>query len=89
VSSPPDALHLASALLPDALLGMPAALSLAFSDLLPLLAIDGSTIAPFGADFAGTISATAVSEPWSIALLGLAFIGIGSIRWRGEKRRLA
>jgi hypothetical protein len=84
VNDPPDTLSLASSLIPAADLTPPNAFSLGFTNLDPALAVLGSTLAPFSASFAGTVSASAVNEPATLGLLGLALLGLGAAR---AKRR--
>lgn len=87
VNDPPDTLSLSSSLIPVADLVPPTAFSLGFTNLDPLLAILGSTLAPFTASFAGTVSASKVSEPATLALLGLALIAMGAARAKIRQER--
>ena len=83
VNNPPDSLTLSSGVLPSSVLGAPSTFNLTFADLLPLLHVDGSTIAGFAGDFSGTISSSiAASEPAAIAILGLGMIGLGMVKYR-------
>ena len=84
VNNPPDALTLTSDILPAADLNPPSSFSLGFTNLTPNLAIVGTTIAPFTASFAGTVSANAVEavEPGTLALLGVGMLGLAYVRRR-------
>ena len=81
VNAPPDTLSLSSDIVAASELVSPSSFSLGFTNLSPVLAIVGSTIAPFDASFAGTVSASAVvPEPFSLALLGTGLIGLAAVR---------
>jgi hypothetical protein len=84
VNNPPDTLTLTSGVISATLLAAPNAATLAFTNLIPALAIQGTTIAPFTASFAGTVSssATPAAEPLSIALLGVGILGIAFAKSR-------
>jgi len=84
VNSPPDSLTLASDVLSASVLAAPNSFGLTFTNLTPTLHIIGSTIAPFAASFAGTVSASAapVPEPATLAVLGLGLLGIAALRRR-------
>lgn len=82
VNDPPDTLALTSAVIPAKDLLPPGALSLAFTDLSPALAILGQTIAPFTAAFAGDVSATPAVEPGALAVLGVGLLGLCVVRVR-------
>lgn len=86
VNNPPDTLFLSSAFLTPAELQAPSSFGLTFTNLVPNLAILGSTIAPFTASFAGTVSANAaeVSEPLPLAVLGVGILGLAMVRRRGS-----
>ena len=86
VNNPPDTLTLTSALIPASELAAPNAMSLGFTNLSPGLAIVGTTIAPFTASLAGTVSANAVpaGEPAGLAVLGVGLVGLG---WVVSRRR--
>ena len=82
VNAPPDTLSLSSDLVPANELASPSSFSLGFTNLSPVLAIIGTTIAPFDASFAGTVSASTVEapEPLSLALLGTGLLGLAAVR---------
>ena len=82
VNNPPDTLTLTSDVVSADRLLAPASFNLDFADLLPLLHVDGSTIGGFTANFAGNISASSVPEPFSLAILGSAMLGLGVVRRR-------
>lgn len=81
-NSPPDTLLLNSSIIPANELQPPSAMSLGFTNLGPALHIVGTTIAPFTSAFAGTVSASEVPEPMSLAMLGVGLLGLGMIRHR-------
>jgi hypothetical protein len=76
VSDPPDSLALSSGVIPAKWLVAPSALGFTFTDVGPSVAITGSgskaTIRSFTAAFAGDVSASAVPEPatWAMLVLG-------------------
>lgn len=78
VNNPPDTLVLTSSVLNASQLVAPSTFGLTFANLTPNLAIDGTTIAAFTADFAGTVSAGAIpaSEPGGLALMGVGLLGL-------------
>lgn len=84
VNDPPDTLSLTSALIPAADLVPPTAFSLGFTNLDPALAIIGTTLAPFTASFAGTVSASVepVNEPATLALLGFGLVALAAVSRR-------
>jgi hypothetical protein len=89
VNSPPDTLVLSSDIFTAAQLASPNAFSLGFTNLSPALAIVGTTIAPFDASFAGTVSASVVetAEPATLAMLGVGLLGLGLVRSRSREAR--
>lgn len=84
VNNPPDTLTLTSDILAASDLVAPSSFNLGFTDLTPLLHINGTTIGAFTASFAGNVSAStaAVPEPASLGILGLGLLGLGMIRSR-------
>ncbi len=84
VSSPPDLLSLTSDIIPASELLAPAAFNLGFSNLSPLLFIDGATLGAFNATYAGNVSANGIPEPFSIGLLGMGLFGLGMVRNRKQ-----
>ena len=84
VNEPPDALVLSSDIIPASELLAPDALSLGFTNVSPALAIIGSTIAPFDASFAGTVSAS-VPEPATFGMMGVGLVALGLVRRRDRR----
>lgn len=84
-NNPPDTLTLTSALIPADELDPPNALSLGFTNLSPDLKIIGSTVGPFTAAFAGTVSAS-VGEPGSLLLLGFGLLSLGFAHRLAQQR---
>jgi hypothetical protein len=82
VNSPPDTLTLTSDVVSADRLVAPSNFNLGFSDLAPLLHLDGTTIGAFTANFAGNVSASSVPEPFSLAILGMGMLGLGVVRRR-------
>lgn len=83
VNNPPDTLTLSSGVLPANVLSPPSTFNLTFADLLPLLHVDGTTIAAFTGNFSGTISSSVpASEPAALAVLGLGLVGLGMVKYR-------
>ena len=81
VANPPDTLVLSSSVIPAADLVAPSSFTLSMSNL-PALSIDGNTIAAFTSSFSGVANATTVSEPGSLALMGIGLLGMGMISYR-------
>jgi hypothetical protein len=82
VGAPPDSITTTSDQIPAVDLGLPEAISLSFSNVIPPVGIAGATLAGFTAAIAGDFSATPVVEPASWALLGIGVLGIGLVRRR-------
>ena len=82
VNNPPDTLVLTSSVIASSELQAPSTFGLTFANLTPNLHIDGTTIGAFTADFAGTVSASSVPEPFSLGLLGIGLFGLGMVRYK-------
>jgi PEP-CTERM motif len=84
VGAPPDSITTTSDQVPAIDLGLPEAISLSFTNVIPPVAIVGSTLAGFNASIAGNFSSTPVSapEPATLGLLGLGLLGLGIVRAR-------
>jgi hypothetical protein len=87
VNAPPDSLTLGSQVIPALDLQGDKTFNLGFSNLTPVLGLNGSTIAPFTASFAGVASATIINapEPAGIALMGVGLLGLGLVRHRQRR----
>lgn len=84
VNNPPDILSLVSDVIPASQLAAPNTFGLTFANLSPLLAINGTTIQGFSADYSGTISSSAapVAEPATIGILGMGVLGLAAFARR-------
>jgi hypothetical protein len=80
VGAPPDTITTTSDQIPAIDLGLPEAISLSFTNVLPPVGIVGSTLQGFTSSIAGNFSATPVPEPTSLALLGLGVLGLAMVR---------
>jgi hypothetical protein len=82
IGAPPDVLALTSSVIPASELVNPDAASFGLTNVLPPIAIAGTTIASFSATVAGNVSssAAAVPEPASLAILGTSILGLGLLR---------
>lgn len=82
VGAPPDSITTTSDQVPSIDLGDPRSISLAFTNVIPPVAIIGSTLDGFTAAIAGDFSATPVVEPSSLAMVGLGLLGLAAVRRR-------
>ena len=80
VSSPPELLTLTSNVIPADQLLDPSSFNLTFANLTGPLHIDGVTLGAFSSSFTGDVSASAVPEPASLALIGAGLVGLGVAR---------
>jgi hypothetical protein len=80
VGAPPDTITTSSDQIPSIDLGLPEAISLSFTNVLPPVSITGTTLAAFSSGIAGNFSATPVGEPGAFALLGVGLLGLGMVR---------
>ena len=80
VSSPPELLTLTSNVIPADQLLDPSSFNLTFANLTGPLHIDGTTLGAFSSSFTGDVSASAVPEPASLALIGAGLVGLGVAR---------
>jgi hypothetical protein len=88
VNNPPDTLTLTSSTLTASDLAAPNTFGLTFANLAPVLALNGTTIAAFTADFSGTVSSSTVaaSEPGGLALMGVGLLGLTFLAKRRNSR---
>ncbi|HEY2418917.1 MAG TPA: hypothetical protein VGH84_13420 [Steroidobacteraceae bacterium] len=88
VNNPPDTLSLSSSVISPLDLGPPNTFNLAFSNLIPDLAVCGATLCSFTASFSGVASANTTSvpasEPLGLAVLGVGLLGLGLVKARGR-----
>lgn len=85
VGAPPDTLTVTSDQVPPFDLGLPASISLSFTNVIPPVGIIGSTLDGFTASVAGNFSATPVLEPSSIAVLSLGVLSLGLLKPRRRR----
>jgi hypothetical protein len=81
-ATPGESVSFSSGFFPPADLGNPEAISLSFANVTPPVGIVGTTLAGFTSGISGDFSATGISEPAALGLLGVGLLGLGLVRRR-------